>query len=84
MVWWSATSAALVRSVRGREDAAIVGEPVDNGEQGRHGLRCAPGPHGDVGDLIAGQVERGEADLLPFQQCSCMLVMAVLAIEGGE
>ena len=62
----------------------VVGEPLDHGEQRRHRLRCAPGPHGDVGDLIAGEVERGEGGLLVFQQTSCRLVMVVLGIEGGE
>jgi len=52
------------------------------GQQGCHRPRCAPRPHGDVGDLVGGEVERGDGDLLVFQHCSCRLVLVHTYLAG--
>jgi N-methylhydantoinase B/oxoprolinase/acetone carboxylase alpha subunit len=65
--------------VRGGEDAAVIGELFDHRQQWRHRLRCAPRPHGDAGDLVAGEVEGGEGCRGVFKQVTRGLVMVVLA-----
>ena len=71
-------------SAGGHKDAAVTGELLDCGEQRCHGLRCPPRSHGNIDDLVAGEVERGESSFVVFQQGSCRLVVIVFLIESGE
>ena len=57
------------KGARRHQDASIGGEPVDRRKQRRRELRRAPGPHRDIGDLVASEVQRGKAGRLAFQQC---------------
>jgi hypothetical protein len=71
------------RSVEERTPPSLANPSIAASSRGRR-LRRAPRPHGDVRDLTAGEIERGESSVLAFQQGPRRLVMVVLGIEGGE
>lgn len=65
-------------------DAAIVGHLLNRRQQWGDRLRCAPGPHRDVGYLVADQVESGESSRRVDQEGTRWLIVIVLGIEGRE
>jgi hypothetical protein len=69
----------------GRLDhAAVVDDSLDRGEQRGHGLGRAPRANGDVGDLVADEVQGSEREARIDKERVCRPVVVVLGVERGE
>ncbi len=74
----------LDESGGGRENAPVVIDTVNDGEESRNEVRLLPCAYCYVDSFVAGQVESGDGGFQVFNDLPRLAVVPVLGVEGGK